>query len=216
MRNLYLAVLPAIILCLASCARAPRDKAEQGRLPAAETIHVAPFTQPVGVNELITGFIPEKQGRIPADMLPVLDRNLRNILAQESKHTYVRLPPFLKSPEMPTAFRTSEQPRALPYWIAYGRQTGARFLLIPQVLDWHERVGSDAGVTRAAHVRLEFFLLNVDSGALLGRAAYEEEQVGLVDDLLNVASFIRRRGTWVTADVLAEEGMRKGIKNLGL
>jgi hypothetical protein len=187
----------------------------EGRIPAAETLYVAAFTQPLGTSELIAGAIPEKQGRVPADMLPALDRNLRNVLAGEGKRSYRWLSPLAKALGA-GRFHTSEQPQALSHWVEYGRKCGARFLLIPQVLDWREREGSEAGVTRAAHVRVEFFLLDVQNGVLTGRSVHEEEQVGLVDDLLSVGSFIRRHGTWVTADALAGDGMRKAVRELGL
>jgi hypothetical protein len=216
MRRLFFITLPALVccLCVAGCARMPR-KAEHARISAGETIYVASFTQPTSTSELIAGVIPEKQGRVPADMLPVLDRNLRSVLTGETGRIYGWLPANAANPGM-ARFHASEQPQALPGWIEYGKKRGARFLLIPQVLDWHEREGSNAGVVHAARVRLEFFLLNVQSGALAGRSVYEEEQTGLVDDLLNIASFIRRHGTWVTADVLAGDGMRKAVKDLGL
>ncbi|MDR3319571.1 MAG: hypothetical protein LBS77_01095 [Desulfovibrio sp.] len=176
---------------------------------------MAPFTQPVSTSDLITGALPEKQGRVPADMLPVLDRNLRDVLTNETKCAYTWLSAYQTSKDM-THFHTSKQPQALPRWIEYGKKSGERFLLIPQVLNWHEREGSNAGVTNAAHVRVEFFLFNVQSGVLVGRSVYEEEQTGLVDNLLDVGSFIRRHGAWVTAELLAGDGMRKAVKDFGL
>ncbi|MDR3358622.1 MAG: hypothetical protein LBN96_07205 [Desulfovibrio sp.] len=216
MGRLFFITLPVFVccLCIAGCARMPR-KAEQARISADQTIYVAFFTQPTSTSELITGVIPEKQGRIPADMLPVLDRTLRNVLTGETRRTYGWLPADATNPGM-ARFHASERPQALPHWIEYGKKHGALFLLIPQVLDWHEREGSQSGVIHAARVRLEFFLLDVRSGAPAGRSVYEEEQTGLVDDLLNISSFIRRHGIWVTADVLAEDGMRKAVKDLGL
>jgi hypothetical protein len=215
MRGLFITLTALVCcLCIAGCARTP-GRTEQARIAAGETIYVASFTQPTSTSELITGIIPEKQGRVPADMMPALDRNLRGVLAGETKRTYGWLPVSGENPGM-ARFHASEQPQALPRWIEYGKKHGAGFLLIPQVLDWHEREGSNAGVIHAARVRLEFFLLNVRSGAVAGRSVYEEEQAGLVDDLLSIGSFIRRRGTWVTADVLAGDGMRKAVKDLGL
>ena len=100
--------------------------------------------------------------------------------------------------------------------MAYGKKQGAQLLLIPQVLDWHQREGSKAGVTESAHVRVEFFLLKVDDGSLMNRSIFEEKQVGLTENLLTVGSFFKRRGTWVTAEDLTVDGMRKAVKDLGL
>ena len=104
----------------------------------------------------------------------------------------------------------------MPRWIEYGKKQGAQVLLIPQVLDWHEREGSTAGVTQSAHVRIEFFLLRVDTGSIMDRSVFEEKQLGLSENLLNMGSFLKRKGQWVTAEDLSVESMRKAVKDLGL
>ena len=176
---------------------------------------MAPFSQPIDTSQLIAGRIPENQGRIPKTMLPDLDRRFRHILLTESHRTYsfIELPP--EAPKE-SEYHSSEQPQALPRWIAYGKRHGAQMLLVPMVMDWHQREGSRGGVTRPAHMRLEFFLLNVADGSLAARSSHEEEQVGLADNLLTVGSFIKRRGAWVTAEDLSAEGMHKAVKELGL
>lgn len=208
-----------IVLCLAlavSCSRRPSSTADVPRSIAADyRISVAPFTQPTNASQLIMGRIPEDQGRIPDDMLAALDMKLREVLLADTKRRYN----FIVRRHMPsdlTQFHSSEQPQALPLWEAYGKQQGAQLLLIPQVLDWHQREGSKAGVTRSAHVRVEFFLLKVGEGTVMNRSIFEEKQVGLTENLLTVGSFFKRKGAWVTAEDLAVEGMRKAVRDMGL
>ena len=217
MRLRFITTILALVCCfgLLACARQARNAGEPSTTVLGQIIYVAPFTQPVSTSELITGFIPEQQGRIPRDMLLSLDAKLREMLTADTKRGCAWFARTHGIPDM-TRFHTSEQPQALPLWVAYGKKQGAKLLLIPQVLNWNERDGSNAGVVRAAHVRVEFFLLNVPEGALAGRSIFEEEQVGLTENLLTVGSFIQRRGVWVTADVLAAEGMRKAVRELGL
>lgn len=209
-----------LILCLAlagaACSRRPRSTADVPRAISTQyAISVAPFTQPVNSSQLIVGRIPEDQGRIPGDMLLALDMQLRRVLLTDTKRQYTFIAPQNLPPDL-TTFHSSEQPQALPRWIAYGKKEGAQLLLIPQVLDWHEREGSKAGVTQSAHVRVEFFLLKVDEGTLMNRSIYEEKQVGLTENLLTVGSFFKRGGAWVTAEDLTVDGMRKAVKELGL
>ena len=208
-----------IVLCLAlavSCARRPRSTAEAPRvISASYSISVAPFTQPTNASQLIVGRIPEDQGRIPGDMLLALDMKLREVLLTDTTRRYT----FIARQNLPqnlTQFHSSEQPQALPLWQDYGKRQYAQLLLIPQVLDWHQREGSRAGVTQSAHVRVEFFLLKVDDGTLMNRSIFEEKQVGLTENLLTVGSFFKRKGAWVTAEDLSVDGMRKAIKDLGL
>ena len=214
--NILLLVILSLVMVLGACSKRPRSTADVPRnLSAAYTITVAPFTQPINASQLIMGRIPEDQGRIPEDMLTALDIRLRHVLTTQTNRQYK----FIGQRTLPSntnAFHSSEQPQALPRWIEYGKKQGAQVLLIPQVLDWHEREGSTAGVTQSAHVRIEFFLLRVDTGSIMDRSVFEEKQLGLSENLLNMGSFLKRKGQWVTAEDLSVESMRKAVKDLGL
>ena len=214
--NILLLVILSLVMVLDACSKRPRSTADVPRsLSAAYTITVAPFTQPINASQLIMGRIPKDQGRIPEDMLTALDMRLRHVLTTQTSRQYK----FVGQRTLPantTTFHSSEQPQALALWLAYGKKQGAQLLLVPQVLDWHEREGSKAGVTQSAHVRVEFFLLRVDTDSIMGRSIFEEKQAGLTENLLNVGSFLKRKGQWVTAGELTEESMNKAIKDLGL
>ena len=216
--RLRMLLLPALCLLLIACAcsRRPTSTADVPRvISPSYAISVAPFTQPINASQLITGHIPEDQGRIADEILPSLDRRFHDVLSADSKRQYK----FINTIDLPkdlTRFHSSEQPQALPLWVAYGKKQGAQLLLVPQVLDWHEREGSSAGVTQPAHVRVEFFLINVANGYVMSRSVFEERQEGLVDNLLNVGTFFKRHGQWVTAEELTVDGMHKAVKDMGL
>lgn len=217
MRHLHIALLTLICLALATaCSRRPTSTADVPRhVSSAWRIAVAPFTQPLNARQLIVGQIPEGQGRITHDELLALDRQLREVLITGTQRNFTFIP-RQNLPADVTSAQSAGQPNALPRWIAYGKKHDAQLLLVPQVLDWHQRQGSGAGVTHSAHVRVEFFLLNVEEGGLMNRSIFEEKQVSLTENLLTAPSFIRRGGTWVPAETLAGEGMRKAVRDLGL
>lgn len=210
------ALLLVMSVVLSSCNRRPASTADVPRhLPQSYKISVAPFTQPLNGGQLITGRVPEMQGQIPLDELNTLDMELRGVLMTMTKRQYDFIPVGELREELAMAPSTG-QPSALPLWLNYAIRHKAEYLLVPMVLDWHEREGSEAGVEKSAHVRLEMFLLNVKNGQVLDRAVYEEKQVGLVDNLLGVKDFVRRKGQWITSRQLAKEGMEATIKELGL
>lgn len=214
--HMALLLMLALALALTACNRRPRSTADVPRpISSSYRISVAPFTQPINASQLILGHIPENQGRIPQDLLAALDMKLREVLLTGTKRQYHFIAPR-NMPRDLTTFHSSEQPQALPLWVAYGKKQGAQLLLIPQILDWHEREGSKAGVTQSAHVRAEFFLLKVDDGTLMNRSIFEEKQVGLTENLLTVGTFFKRGGAWVTAEELTVDGMRKAVKDMGL
>lgn len=201
------------LLLFSGCSQKPGSTADVPRLlPQSYKISVAPFFQPIHFGQIIMGNIPENQGKIPADALMGLDADLRQILLTDTKRQYN----FLTLGNNLATYPASAQPRGLQFWLDYGRSHSLQYILVPQVLDWHEREGSQAGVEKSAHTRVEFFLINVPAGLVVGRTVYEEKQVGLVDNLFGVADFIKRRGQWVTARQLAQEGMKKAVLELGL
>lgn len=213
-----------VLLLLPACGRQKLPAPEYQRLPAGHAVTVAHFSQPTDPAMLVMGRIPEKQGLAPENALAELDMRLRHQLLTSGKRQYnFRSLPgenvLIKKPgdqASKTMYHSSSQPQALAGWLEYGRRAKAEYLLVPQVMDWHEREGSRAGVTRAAHVRLELFLINVKEGRVASRAVFEEEQVGLTENLLNAGSFLKRRGTWVTAGELAVDGIQKTTRELGL
>lgn len=214
--NKLLPLLLCFSLLVFACARRPSSTAEVPRLISQSyRVSVAPFTQPLNPGQLITGQLPDGQGAIPPDELLALDLELRDALQADTGRTYYFIPRQNLYQELNYEHSTS-QPDALARWIAFGKKHDAQLLLIPMVLNWHEREGSQAGVTSSAHVRVEFFLLNIAQGAMLDRSTFEEKQVGLIDNLLGVADFVKRKGQWVSARQLAREGMEKAIRELGL
>lgn len=217
MNRLHSLLLITLLLISASCARQPTSTAEVPRLISQSyKVSVAPFTQPLNPGQLITGQIPEGQGQIPQDELLALDMDLRDaLLSSSSKRTFNFIQRQNLHQELDIAHATG-QPGALSRWLAYGKKHDAQLLLVPMVLDWHEREGSQAGVTSSAHARLEFFLLNIDTGEMVDRSVFEEKQVGLVDNLLSVGDFVKRKGQWVAARDLAKDGIAKAIRELGL
>ena len=219
MKNRFLWILCALLSLLVltdGCNRKPASTADVPRsLSHQYKIAVAPFTQPRDISQLIMGQLPQPQALAARDVLIAQDRQLRDVLYTTTKRSYNFLPRTRPLPDL-KRFHTSERPQALPLWVEYARKTSADILFIPQVLTWRDRQGSAAGVTEPAHVRLEFFLLNIKEGNIIGHSVYEVEQQGLTENLLNVGDFFKRQGKWVTAEELAREAMIKAVKDLNL
>lgn len=212
----YISLAFCLALLATGCARKPHSTADVPRLlPQSYKISVAPFSQPLSPGQMITGQLPEDQGKAPQDALVDLDMDLRTALLGKTHRQYNFLPAPHPHEDMAVTHSTG-QPDALGRWLAYGRKHNAQFLLVPQIISWHEREGSQAGVEHSAHARVEFFLLNIKAGGIAARSSFEEKQVGLVDNLLGVADFFKRKGQWVTARQLSADGIDKAIKELGL
>lgn len=208
-RHLFLAVL--CFALLAGCQKA----AEQSRFIMPDVVvAVAPFTQPTQTSELLSGFIPEGQEAVSDENLAKLDALFRSKLHAD-KHRYV----FLTQADIDGKMAKDERGRrnALITWAERARKAGADMIVVPQVIEFHERVGGEAGALSAAAVNEDFYLIDARKPAtLLQRAHFAEEQKALVNDLTQIGSFFRRGGKWISAIELAGEGMNKAVEELGL
>lgn len=204
-----------LVLCslclLASCQKAP----EQQRLIMPDlVVAIAPFTQPTQTTELLSGFIPEDQKKIPEQTLDALDALFRARL-DGSKHPYVFLSDADISGDMARDARGRRS--ALITWAEHARAAGADMIIVPQIITMQERVGGKAGVVTAAAVNEDFYLIDArDPVTLVMRSHFAEEQKPLASDLTKIGAFFRRGGSWVTAQELAAEGMDKAVEEFGL
>lgn len=204
------------LLCLGMLGACSQPYKAHAPLPEL-SIGVASFSQPTHVLELMAGYIPEDQGLIKPDDLLRIDADLRTALGK-TKRPYVYLDPVPET-KMQKAGR-SERPghsSALQFWVNVGKQAGVDLLIVPMVVDWHEREGSNAGVTTSAAVTVDFFLIDTrGEGNLLQRSFFSEKQASLSNNLMNIGTFVKRGGKWITAEQLTQEGIDKAIVEFGL
>ncbi len=206
--------LVAVTVLLCACQKRPSSQPAPTIIPQEFRVGVAWFTQPTSTRELVTGQLPDRQGKIPAGVLADLDNTFARTLSKHSNRQYVTLyaPDYKKSME----YHESGAPQGLAHWLNIGRQADVDLLIVPQIINWQERDGGQAGAAHAAAIKVEFYLIDVTRARLLKHSTFEEQQVGLSDNLLTVGKFFKRKGRWVSAEELTAEGMLQAVKEFGL
>jgi hypothetical protein len=94
-----------------------------------------------------------------------------------------------------------------------GNELGAEGVVVGYLYRFREREGTSYTVQRAASVGFDIHLLRVSDGALVWRGHFDRTQASLMEDLLQIASFYRGKGRWVTAGELAQEGVSQVLKS---
>jgi len=94
------------------------------------------------------------------------------------------------------------------------RVAHADTLLLAFLFRYREREGTNYGVHDPASVAFELVMVAADDGELLWRAAFDETQESLSENLLKLDRFIQNRGQWVPAATLAEHGLSVLIRRL--
>lgn len=227
MRNTTLAciviLLAAAVGLSAGCVRrtapaakasVPGDAATSAVAYLDKTFVVAPFTIPATDADLLSGYLPATH--VVPEVAPVhLDAALEADLAGVKQHF---VPAKTASVCARSAPRGEETGRlaTMRYWQNVGKCAGADFVLVPMVINWSEREGSEIGATRPASVDLSLTLIDARTGGIVRRFHFEETQQSLSDNILDARKFVARNGRWLSAMELAQEGLRQGLKELGL
>ena len=208
-KRLLLSVCALFFACmLAAC---PKPQRLPAPLPDV-SIGVTRFTQPTAIVELMAGYLPKNQERVSEETMAGLDRAFGDMLRARTSRNYTYAPLLPR----PDSAKSPTRVTMLDYWVSVGREAGVDYLLVPQIVNMHERDGGEYGVVRPAEILMDIYLVDVRNATLTARCNYEEKQVGLTDNLLTLPKFMERGGIWVTAGELAQEGMLKAIREFGL
>lgn len=175
---------------------------------------VAGVTSPRYDWQLLAGYLPMEGKGVSRDVLTALDATVVELLAEHG----VTPPANTRQCQEIVTFENTSGSRisALKYWVHVGECAKADYLVVPQLLYWQEREGSDWGVDRPAGVVMDVYIIDVNSGRLLARRHYDETQRPLSADLGNAGRHFERGGKWLTANELARYGLDRMLRELGL
>lgn len=211
-------ILPrSILLCLVAvfitaCVQEPYAPATP---PTGTTVGIVAATQPTGTVELMAGYIPEERQKAPQTALLTFDTQMIALVRQNC--TYTRTVVALPSEQLSASSnKDAGENSAADHWIAVGARAGVDLLILPQILHWHEREGGEMGAGDSAEVFIQFFLIDVNAKKIAARSVMREKQQSLSGNLLDIRTFLKRGGKWLTAQQLADEGIINMTKEFGL
>ncbi len=93
-----------------------------------------------------------------------------------------------------------------------GRELEVQGVVVGHLYRFRERKGVAYTVEQPASVAFDLHLVRVSDGKIVWRAQFDKTQGSLMEDLLQIAAFLRQKGRWVTAAELAEEGMEEVLR----
>jgi hypothetical protein len=91
--------------------------------------------------------------------------------------------------------------------IKAGESLSVDAVLAGHVFRWQDRVGTDFSVSRPASVAFELALFRVADGSLMWKGRFDKTQASLAENILDLATFLRGKGRWMSAEDLAEMGL---------
>ncbi len=97
--------------------------------------------------------------------------------------------------------------------IQTGKELGADGIVLGYVYRYKERKGYSYSAEKPASVAFEIHLIRVSDGVMVWRGIFDRAQTSLMENVLQISSFYKEGGRWVTAKELSEEGMEEILKN---
>jgi len=95
-----------------------------------------------------------------------------------------------------------------------GERLEADVVLVGLLYRYRERRGYDYSVEKPASIYFEVQMYRCRDGVLLWRGVFDKTQTSLMEDVLEVKSFIKERGRWVRVKELAQEGVEQILSRL--
>ncbi len=95
-----------------------------------------------------------------------------------------------------------------------GQRLGVDAVLIGYVYRWQERDGSDYAVDRPASAAFDLYLLRPTDGVILWKGKFDKTQKSLSENVLDVGTFIKGGGKWMTVKKLGISGLEKIISSM--
>lgn len=94
-----------------------------------------------------------------------------------------------------------------------GTELGADGVVAGYVYRYREREGYPYSAEKPASVAFGIYLIRVSDGALVWRGVFDRTQRSLLENILQVSSFFKSGGRWITAGELSEMGIDEVLKN---
>jgi PBP1b-binding outer membrane lipoprotein LpoB len=90
-----------------------------------------------------------------------------------------------------------------------GRKLGADAVISGTIFRFRQRVGTSYAADTTASVAFSMYLLRVADGAVIWSGHFDETQQPLSENLLQLSTFLKRGGAFLTAEQLAQSGLNK-------
>ncbi len=95
-----------------------------------------------------------------------------------------------------------------------GRTFEADAVLVGYIYRWKERQGSDYAAESAASVCFDLQMVRPMDGEILWKDKYDKTQQSLSENLLDIGTFMKGGGKWMTAEQLALVGLEQMVDKM--
>lgn len=149
------------------------------------------------------------------DTLTPAEQSLTSLLRQGAAEHYGDA--LIPQPEVTQHFLAmpkadKDTPREIA--VRLGQDLGVDHVMIGILWRYEQRVGSPLAAERPASVSFNLFLLDVANKSLVWQGSFDKTQKALSDNLFEATLFFKSGVKWLSAEELAEFGIKKTLQTL--
>jgi hypothetical protein len=101
----------------------------------------------------------------------------------------------------------------LDLYLRIGESLSADAFLAGYVWKWKDRKGAEFAVESAASVDVDLYLVSLRGKGVVWKFEYDKTQQSLAENLLDLNTFLRAKGRWLSAFELAELGLERMVES---
>lgn len=151
-----------------------------------------------------------RQGTILGGSQNTLTRLLQEKI--EASGTFKILPSEKVEAALSKSNRRQFELKPMRSFIQLGKTLDMDFIFIGVLFRFEERIGSHIGAEKPASVAFDVHLIRLKDEKMVWIGRFDETQRPLSENLLKIGSFVRRKGSWLTAEELSSVGMDEMLK----
>jgi hypothetical protein len=170
---------------------------------------ILPDEQPGMVRNPLTGAIRHAEP-VPQDKAVKLTYGLFDHLTRSGGYH------FISPRDAESQSSTADSPFRIrgdfTYYLRIGESLSADAFLAGYIWRWKERKGAEFAVEFPASVDFDLYLIRLDDKAIVWKYEYDKTQQSLAENFLDLKTFLRAKGTWLSAFELAELGLEQLVE----
>ncbi|EFK96819.1 lipoprotein [sediment metagenome] len=142
---------------------------------------------------------------VQAEVVERLTENLFSRMTANKKYEFVS--PGQAQGAMAGLLSSNPAMEERELFVRLGKGMEVDGVLAGYLYRWVEREGAEYGVNRPASVAFDLYLIRSSDGAILWKGGFDKTQQSLTENLLDINTFLKAKGKWMSVEELAEMGL---------
>lgn len=209
-------ILACLVLASVACAHREKDVESNAPLEGIGTIAVIGF-QPAALPHQQPGMVQNPLTRAlryaepaPQEAADQLTNSLFSRLARASGVDFI--PPQAARSLVSAAETPFKAAGDLEIYSRIAESLSADAFLAGYIWRWNDRKGAEFAVESPASVEFDLCLVRMHDKAVVWKYLYNKTQQSLAENFLDVKTFVKAKGRWLSASELAELGLEETVE----